>query len=157
MVETVRIDPAAHIALAEIARAKHVSLTEALSRAVALYRREVFLEGVASDFAALRADAGAWAEEQSERSAWDATIADPDLLAWAKKRAEQTGVSLSAVFTEAVRGERQMQARRQLLEEYGPDAIPTPEESSAIRAEWEPLRAVAPGKRKATAKRRAKR
>jgi hypothetical protein len=85
------------------------------------------------------------------------SIADPDLLAWAKKRAEQTGVSLSAVFTEAVRIERQTQARRRLLEEYGPDAIPTPEESAAIRAEWEPLPAVASGKRKATAKRRAKR
>jgi hypothetical protein len=85
------------------------------------------------------------------------SIADPDLLAWAKKRAEQTGVSLSAVFTEAVRIERQTQARRRLLEEYGPDAIPTPEESAAIRAEWEPLPAVASGKRKTTAKRRAKR
>lgn len=76
MAETVRIDPAAHIALAEIARAKHVSLTEALSRAVELYRREVFLEGVASDFVALRADAGAWSEEQAARSAWDATNDD---------------------------------------------------------------------------------
>jgi hypothetical protein len=76
MAETVRIDPAAHLALAEIARAKHLSLTEALSRAVELYRREVFLEGVASDFAALRADADTWADEQAERSAWDATNAD---------------------------------------------------------------------------------
>jgi hypothetical protein len=76
MAETVRIDPAAHTALVEIARAKHVSLTEALSRAVELYRREVFLEGVASDFAALQADAGAWAEEQAARSAWDATNDD---------------------------------------------------------------------------------
>jgi predicted transcriptional regulator len=76
MPQTVRIDPAAHAALVEIARAKHIPRTEALSRAVELYRREVFLEGLADDFAALRADAGAWAEEQAEREVWDVTNAD---------------------------------------------------------------------------------
>ena len=76
MAETVRIDPAAHAALAEIARAKHIPLTEALSRAVELYRREVFLEGVASDFAALRSDRRAWRGELVEREAWDTTSAD---------------------------------------------------------------------------------
>jgi hypothetical protein len=51
----------------------HVStaLTEALSRAVAAYGREFFLDGVASDFIALRDDPRAWAEEQAERAAWD--------------------------------------------------------------------------------------
>src|SRR5262249_11872291 len=43
MAETVRIDPAAHATLTEIARAKHIPLTEALSRAVEAYRRQVFL------------------------------------------------------------------------------------------------------------------
>jgi hypothetical protein len=76
MAETVRIEPAAHLALVEIAREKHVSLTEALSLAVELYRREVFLEGVAADFASLQADAGAWAEEEAERRVWDASNAD---------------------------------------------------------------------------------
>ena len=76
MAETVRIEPAAHLALVEIAREKHVSLTEALSRAVELYRRQVFLEGVAADFASLKADAGAWAEEEAERRVWDASNAD---------------------------------------------------------------------------------
>jgi hypothetical protein len=76
MAETVRIEPGAHVVLSEIARAKHISLTEALSRAVELYRREVFLEGVQSDFAALRADANAWADEQAERGLWEKTDDD---------------------------------------------------------------------------------
>jgi hypothetical protein len=53
-----------------------MTLTEALSRAVEVYRRELFLEGVASDFAALRSDAAAWSEEQAERGAWEATSGD---------------------------------------------------------------------------------
>jgi predicted transcriptional regulator len=76
MAETVRIDPAAHAALTEIARAKHISLTEALTRAVETYRREVFLEAVAAGFAALRQDEAAWAEERGERDLWDTTLAD---------------------------------------------------------------------------------
>jgi len=76
MAETVRIDPSAHVALTEIATAKHISLTEALSRAVERYRREVFLEDVSADFAALRANHGAWNEEMAERDAWDATDTD---------------------------------------------------------------------------------
>ncbi len=76
MAETVRINAASHAALADIAKAKRIPLTEALSQAIEAYRREVFLGGVASDFAALRSDTDAWAEEQAERSAWEATNAD---------------------------------------------------------------------------------
>lgn len=76
MAETVRIDPVAHAMLSEIARAKHVSLVDALSRAVEAYRREVFLEGLADDFATLRSDTKRWAAEESERAAWDTANAD---------------------------------------------------------------------------------
>jgi hypothetical protein len=77
MAETVRIDPVAHAALTSIARAKHVSLTDALSHAVELYRREVFLDGLAEDFATLRAtDPTAWADELEERDAWSTTLGD---------------------------------------------------------------------------------
>ena len=65
------------------------------------------------------------------------SVPDEDLLRWAKERSAKTGVSLSAVFTEAVRFERQMEARRQFLEEMGAEGRPTPEEAAAIRAEWE--------------------
>jgi hypothetical protein len=76
MAETVRIDPAAHAALTDIARAERVSLTEALSRAIEEYRRKVFLDAVNASFANLRADARAWSEEQAEREAWDSTLGD---------------------------------------------------------------------------------
>lgn len=76
MAATVRIDPATHAALARIARAEHVSLTEALSRAVETHRRKLFLEQVARDFEALRADSKAWREEMGERAAWEATVQD---------------------------------------------------------------------------------
>jgi hypothetical protein len=76
MGETVRIDPKAHAALTEIARARHLSLTEALSRAVEAYRRQVFLDGLANDFAALRADSKAWAAERAEVQTWETTLGD---------------------------------------------------------------------------------
>lgn len=57
--------------LAEIARAKHIPLTEALSRAIEAHRREVFLEAVASGFEALHEDPDAWAEEQAEGAPWE--------------------------------------------------------------------------------------
>jgi hypothetical protein len=76
MAETVRIDPASHAALTEIARAKHIPLTEALSRAVESYRREMLIQAMDADYAALREDPAAWAEEQAERAAWETTSAD---------------------------------------------------------------------------------
>jgi hypothetical protein len=38
--------------------------------------RRAFIKGVVSDFAALRSDPKAWAEELAERQAWDATSSD---------------------------------------------------------------------------------
>lgn len=64
------------------------------------------------------------------------SVADPDLLAWAKKRSKRTGMSLSALFTEAVRFERQMEARKLFLEAEGLDGRATPKEMEEIRAEW---------------------
>lgn len=76
MAETVRIDPASHAALSEIARAKHIPLSEALARAVEAYRREWMIQAMDADYAALRAEPNAWAEEQSERASWETTSAD---------------------------------------------------------------------------------
>ena len=76
MAATVRIEPSAHEALAAIARAKQLSLTEALSRAIEVYRREVFVADLALDFAALREEPGAWAEEVAQRAEWDGTAGD---------------------------------------------------------------------------------
>jgi hypothetical protein len=64
------------------------------------------------------------------------SVAEPELLSWAKQRAERTGVSLSSVFTEAVRLERQIEARGRVIEWIGPDACPSPVEAAALVAEW---------------------
>jgi hypothetical protein len=74
MPDTVRIDPTAHALLREIAAAEHLSLQDALGRAVECYRRQAFLQGVVKDFAAL--GAGEAAEEEADRAAWDVTLAD---------------------------------------------------------------------------------
>ncbi len=65
------------------------------------------------------------------------SIADPSLLAWAKERAARDGTSLSALFTEAVRLERQLEARRELLATWPDRPALAPEERAAIRSEWE--------------------
>lgn len=62
--------------MAEIARETHTTLSETLSRAVTAYRRDVFMQGLAGDFAALGANPEQWAEEQAERLAWEQTNAD---------------------------------------------------------------------------------
>lgn len=64
------------------------------------------------------------------------SVADPDLLAWARRRSKRTGASLSAMFTEAMRLERQMEAREAFLAAEGPEGRATPDEMEAIRAEW---------------------
>jgi hypothetical protein len=76
MSATVRIEATAHAALSAIARAKHVSLSEALSFAVEALRRQVFLESLNAGYAELREDSDAWAAEEAERAIWDRAIAD---------------------------------------------------------------------------------
>jgi hypothetical protein len=102
------------------------------------------------------------------------SIADAEILAWAKDRARRHGVSVSAVFVEALDSERQFElqlaARERVFAASGV-AAPTQKEALAILAEWDvPLagpskkkgkilhRAKHPGARpvKATAKRRTK-
>jgi hypothetical protein len=81
------------------------------------------------------------------------SVAEPELLSWAKQRAERTGVSLSSVFTEAVRLERQIEARGRVIEWIGPEAKPTPNEAAAIVAEWGGPPGASARLRKRTAKR----
>ena len=49
---------------------------ELLGEAVERYRRELFLKDANVAFGALRADEGAWAEEEEERAAWEGTLPD---------------------------------------------------------------------------------
>lgn len=62
------------------------------------------------------------------------TLASED-LAWAQARAECQGTTVSAVVTEAVRRQRQNEARRRLLVELGTDDLTEPE-LAAVEAEW---------------------
>jgi hypothetical protein len=47
-----------------------------LSQALEDYRRKVFFEGLAADYAALKADPRAWEEELAERKLWETTLMD---------------------------------------------------------------------------------
>jgi hypothetical protein len=72
----VKIDAGTYAKLKEAVAETGEPMIEVLAKAVEAYRRRTFLEGLNADFAALRKDGNAWAEEQSERAAWDATLAD---------------------------------------------------------------------------------
>ena len=76
MAMTVRIEESAHRALRDVAEAHGLTLQAALTKAIEAYRRQVFLEGLADDFAELRSDRDAWADEEAEREVWDDTLAD---------------------------------------------------------------------------------
>lgn len=73
---TVKINAETYAKLKETVAETGQPMIEVLAQAVESYRRQTFLEGLNADFAALRGDEQAWAEEQSERAAWDATMAD---------------------------------------------------------------------------------
>ncbi len=73
---TVRIDAEAHRTLKLLRRQTGETTPEILRKALEEYRRKHFLEGVAADFAALRMDAKASADERAERALWDGTAKD---------------------------------------------------------------------------------
>jgi hypothetical protein len=51
-------------------------MTEILDKAIELYKRQRFLEGLNADFAALRQNKADWEEELAERASWDNTLSD---------------------------------------------------------------------------------
>ena len=73
---TVRVDRQTHGALKELAASGKQSVQSVLADAVERYRRERFLAQCNADYARLRQDDEAWAEELEERAAWDATLLD---------------------------------------------------------------------------------
>lgn len=74
--ETVRIHPSSHAKLKELADQSGDSMANVLAKAIDVYHRQVFLEGLNQEFAALRSDRKAWDEELAERQSWEATLAD---------------------------------------------------------------------------------
>ena len=73
---TITISETAQRLLQALAGETGQSPTEVLEKALDQYRRQVFFEGLAADYAALRADSEAWAEELEERKLWDTTLMD---------------------------------------------------------------------------------
>jgi hypothetical protein len=73
---TVKVNAQTYAKLKEAVAETGEPMIEVLAKAVETYRRRTFLDGLNADFAVLRKDRRAWAEEQSERAAWDATQAD---------------------------------------------------------------------------------
>jgi len=62
--------------LQQLAEQSGRSVAEVLERAVEEYHTRLFWEAVNKGYAEMRADPAAWAEEEAERRAWDATRMD---------------------------------------------------------------------------------
>jgi hypothetical protein len=73
---TVPISDKSHRILQELAEQTGQTTGEILDKALDAYRRKVFFDGLAADYAALKADPEAWAEELAERKLWEATLMD---------------------------------------------------------------------------------
>jgi hypothetical protein len=74
--KTVRISATVHERLRQMASQSGMSLSRTLATAVETLRRQTLLEETNRAYAALRNDPKQWAEERSERAAWDPTLAD---------------------------------------------------------------------------------
>lgn len=76
MAGMVRVDNALHARLREIAEAEHRPIGQVIEDAIGRYERQKFWQGVADDFARLKADPAAWQDYQDEVMVWDATAGD---------------------------------------------------------------------------------
>ena len=76
MAEVVRIRPESHKILKELAERFDLSIPDVLAKAIDALYRDQLLKGLNDDFAKLKADPKAWAEELAERGAWEATLLD---------------------------------------------------------------------------------
>lgn len=68
---TIRIRPASHQALKQIASITGQSMQDALDQAIEERRRRLYLEGANADYHALNRDPKALAEFTKEAAAWD--------------------------------------------------------------------------------------
>jgi len=77
---TFRVSERSKHILAEFSAREGKSMQAIVEQAIEYYRRQRFLEGLADDFASLRARPGDWNEETEERRAWDITMSEGDKL-----------------------------------------------------------------------------
>jgi len=73
---TISIGAKAHETLRRLSDEANEPMADVLARAIEDYRRNLFLDRANAAYLALRADPEAWAAEQEERAAWDATLLD---------------------------------------------------------------------------------
>ena len=73
---TVRINPEAHILLRRIAKQAGESMQASLTKAIEIYRRQIFLQKANTAFEALRKDTKAWKEELKEQEDWNSALLD---------------------------------------------------------------------------------
>ena len=76
MAANVRIQSQSYNKLRAMAKASNVKMPDVLAKAIDERYQKWLLEGLADDYARLRADPKAWAEELKERELWDCTLAD---------------------------------------------------------------------------------
>lgn len=76
MATNVRIQPQSYARLREMAERGGTTMPEILAKAIDEHYRKWLLEGLADDYARLRANPKAWAAELKERALWDHTLAD---------------------------------------------------------------------------------
>jgi hypothetical protein len=70
--QTVKIDEIAYAGLRELADRDHLTLQEALAKAVDVARRERFFQDLDRGYAEMTTEE--WAEENAEREHWDQTL-----------------------------------------------------------------------------------
>ena len=73
---TVRLHRRDHARLRALAEAQQTSMQDVLGRALRALEREAFFDQVNAGYATLKKNPEAWAAWETERAAWDATLAD---------------------------------------------------------------------------------
>jgi hypothetical protein len=73
---TIRASDKAKQTLRSLAVARGVPMTQVLDEVLEAQRKREILEEANRQFAALREDPAAWAEELEERRLWEATLSD---------------------------------------------------------------------------------
>ena len=72
----IRIRTDVHRRIMELAKAERVPMVEYLDRALKDYEKKLFFESLSAQYAAVRADPKARAEEDAEQKLWDTTLKD---------------------------------------------------------------------------------
>ena len=72
----VRVNKQTHYQLGKLANEIGVSMQVMIDRAVELYRRQCFLDGLNADFECLKERGSEWDDEKAEREIWDSTLCD---------------------------------------------------------------------------------